>query len=317
MGLDDIIISAAGLWGRDIQTIVKDKVIAGSPERCALRSVVRDPHDRLYVIESLHPEDVNHKQRIIDTLNFLSHQGLEEIQPYLPNDMGRSILHHAGRYWQLSPFIHSIPLNRPDYVFDRWRGQVLADFLIQLRATSTAVPGFRPSDSFSIKKFIATLMGTIERREPALLKEIQPVVSFLGIRFMEIHDTLPRAFCHGDYHALNVIWSPDGIRAVIDWEFAGYKPEIYDVANMVGCLGMEEPQSLVHDGVGDFIAHLKDAGIMTPVSWEYLLEFVIALRFAWLSEWLRHNDREMIALETTFLKLLQEHYDDLRDTWRL
>ena len=112
---------------------------------------------------------------------------------------------------------------------------MLADFLIQLKAESAEVPDFSRSDTFSIKKYIKTLVGQIERHEPVLFLEIQPILAFLENRFMKAHDTIPAVFCHGDYHPLNVIWSPEDIRAVIDWEFSGYKPEIYDVANMIGC----------------------------------------------------------------------------------
>jgi homoserine kinase type II len=43
-----------------------------------------------------------------------------------------------------------------------------------------------------------------------------------------------------------------------------------------------------------------------------LIEFVIAIRFAWLSEWLRHEDREMIALETDYMNLLADNADVLK-----
>ena len=52
-------------------------------------------------------------------------------------------------------------------------------------------------------------------------------------------------------------------------------------------------------------------------SWELLLEFIVALRFAWLAEWLRHNDREMITLETVYMKLLIDNAYDLKHTWEI
>ena len=317
MRLDETIISAASLWNLDIKTIVKDKEIAGSPERCEFRFVVQDRDDRLYVIESLLHEEVSHKRNIINTLNFLLEQGMKEIQPYLSNTKGEFILHHEDRFWQVIPYVDGITLDRPSYVFDKWRGKVLADFLVQLKAKSNRVPNFSTTRGFSIKKYIYTLLGQIKEYESALFMEIQPVVEFLEKYFMGIHDKFQKAFCHGDYHSLNIIWSPDGINAVIDWEFLGYKPEIYDAANMIGCIGVEAPESLIHDFVGDFIFYLKKAEIMSPMSWEYILEFVIALRFAWLSEWLRHNDREMIKLETTYMKLLTNNSGDLQDAWRV
>jgi len=42
---------------------------------------------------------------------------------------------------------------------------------------------------------------------------------------------------------------------------------------------------------------MKEAGIISKTSWKYLVEFIIAFRFAWLSEWLRRRDTEMIRLE--------------------
>ena len=121
---------------------------------------------------------------------------------------------------------------------------------------------------------------------------------------MSAHENLPVRFCHGDYHPLNVIWSIKGINAVIDWEFLGYKPEIYDIAMIIGCLGMEKPQSLTGDLVFEFVKHLKESGLITEKSWASLFEFVLALRFAWLSDWLKRSDHEMIDLETVYIKLL-------------
>ena len=46
-----------------------------------------------------------------------------------------------------------------------------------------------------------------------------------------------------------------------------------------------------------------------------LLEYIIALRFAWLSEWLRHKDHEMIELETVYMKLLIDNANDLKHIW--
>jgi homoserine kinase type II len=45
------------------------------------------------------------------------------------------------------------------------------------------------------------------------------------------------------------------------------------------------------------------------------LEFVIAARFAWLAEWLRKRDGEMVNLELVYLKLLMDHAEMIRKTW--
>ena len=134
---------------------------------------------------------------------------------------------------------------------------------------------------------------------------------------MGVHDTLPQGFCHGDYHPLNVIWSTNGINAVIDWEFCGYKPEIYDVANLIGCIGMEDPESLFGDFIAELIQRLRQAKLFSDLSWRYLLEFIVALRFAWLSEWLRKFDKDMIELEQVYMRLLIENKEKLMHSWGL
>jgi len=317
MEIDETIISAANRWGLQIKSIIKNMEIAGSPERSELRFVVQDINEDLFIIESLFDKDIDHKLKIIYTLEFLAGKGMKEIQPYICNSKREYILHHDDRFWQLIPFIDGVSLNRPKYVYDKWRGKVIADFLIQLRTKSVGVPNFSASNFFSIKNYIYKLSNQIKEYEPVLAEEIQPIIEFLEKKFMGIHDNFPKAFCHGDYHSLNIIWSSDNINAVIDWEFLGYKPEIYDVANMIGCVGVEDPESLICDLVKDFIFYLKKAQIISDMSWEFLLEFVIALRFAWLSEWLRHEDREMIELETTYMRLLKNNFGDLQDAWEI
>jgi homoserine kinase type II len=122
-------------------------------------------------------------------------------------------------------------------------------------------------------------------------------------------------FCHGDYHPLNVIWASKGINAVIDWEFLGYKPEIYDIAMMIGCLGMEKPQSLTGDLVFEFVKRFKESGLIAEICWSYLFEFVLALRFAWLSDWLKRSDAEMTDLEAVYLQLLLDNREIFIRSW--
>jgi homoserine kinase type II len=43
---------------------------------------------------------------------------------------------------------------------------------------------------------------------------------------------------------------------------------------------------------------------------------VVAIRFAWLSDWLRRRDREMIDLEVTYIHLLIDNRQALKDIWK-
>jgi len=114
---------------------------------------------------------------------------------------------------------------------------------------------------------------------------------------------------------LNIIWSENAIQGVIDWEFSGIKPEIYDAATLIGCLGMEIPDALTGPGVMEFVRKLKAEQVFSETSWRVLVEMTIAIRFGWLSEWLRNHDEEMIELEMVYMHLLMDHADDLVGLW--
>jgi len=309
------VIKAAELWDLQVKDIRKDIEIAGSPERCELRFAVQDNDDQLYVLESIFDEDIDHKLKIIFTLEYFTRQGLSGIQPYIRNKSNEHIVSCDERFWQIMPYINGVSLDRPEYVFDKWRGKILAGFLIDLRTKSEKVPYYDSSKPFSVKKYIYELADQIKAYEPELYERIRPVISFLENSFMSAHDIMPVAFSHGDYHPLNIIWSSNNINAVIDWEFSGYKPEAYDTANLIGCIGIEDPNGLNGELIENFILELKKSEFLSDLSWEHLFDFVIAVRFAWLAEWLRLEDREMIDLETTFMNLLLNGASDLKSVW--
>ena len=114
-----------------------------------------------------------------------------------------------------------------------------------------------------------------------------------------------------------MIWGPSELLAVIDWEFSGYKAEPYDMANLIGCIGIEDPNSLEGELVRRFIERMKKKGGFCGLTWEYLPDFIMALRFAWLSEWLRKKHVEMIRMQSEYLNLLLENRDYLKSVWQI
>lgn len=121
----------------------------------------------------------------------------------------------------------------------------------------------------------------------------------------------------GDLHPLNAIWNGDKIGAVIDWEFTGIKPDIYDAANLVGCAGIEDPNGLGMPMVMSFINRVKANKLYSDQGWQLFPEYMLALRFAWLSEWLRKKDMEMIEMEQAYMRLLMDNMDVLRVGWEM
>jgi len=234
----------------------------------------------------------------------LSENGLSVVHPFLLDGREKRIIVHDGRYWQLRNDIPGRRLPRPSYLNDSWRGDALTEFLIALHETSLECAFTFQDGFFPIVRFIDGFIRKLKIYHPGIPVELSPVLNFLAAEFFLIHDTFPVGLCHGDYHPLNVIWSEDAILSVIDWEFCGDKPEIYDLALLIGCLGIEAPHALAGALVDALLRRIGEKHIYHKQSREYLLEWVMALRFTWLSEWLRKNDEEMVRLEMDYLTLL-------------
>jgi homoserine kinase type II len=302
-------------WSITLERPRPDIVISGSPERTVFRTVVEDTEGRRWLLEKIPARLKRSKLDIIHLLSHLEREGFGHGLPYRPTEDGAYHVPDEDGLWQLLPFVDGVTLDRPRYVFDAWRGAHAARCLISLGRASTGfhVPGNR--DFFSITDFITGMAGNVTRHNPELVNPLSPVLAYLERSFFDDHDTLPPALCHGDFHPLNIIWSPDGISALIDWEFFGLKPQAYDVANMLGCLGMETPDGLTGGMTLAFLDELKSADFLSPKSLRSLLDLTLALRFAWLSEWLRKNDREMIALELTYMHLLMDNQGKLAEAW--
>ncbi len=314
---DALLLKTASLWDIEPVKVHRSVEISGSPERSELRFVIEGEGQKRYVIESIQNKDLEIKKEIVVRIDELKSQNLHGINPYIKTEKQNVIESFMGRNWKLSRFIDGCDLNRPEYVFDKWRGKVLAEFLIQLRRVSEESNILSQGPVFSLKKYVIKLSGEIKKFNPKIVNNLEPVFEYLDAGFMLNHDKLSKAFCHGDYHPVNVIWGSSELKAVIDWEFCGIKAEIYDAANLLGCLGIEQPDSLVGPFAIEFIEQLKNTGIFSEFSWHNLVSFIVALRFAWLAEWLRRDDTEMIELELVYMKILVDNEKNLKEIWNI
>ena len=307
--------AVADHWQVRLKKIHHNIPVQGSPERSVFRVVLDDNNGKYFVLEQIPVKSLEHKGQIAATLDFLAKNNLSRIQPYLACQEGSRVIKYKNNFWQMIPFVWGVTLDREKYMYEKWRGSAFADFLIELRRKSQNLPFFDPSKAFSLKDYVYKLIREINLYNKDIKDEIKDIAGFLEKYFMPMYEKLPVAFCHGDYHPLNIIWSADDIKCVIDWEFSGYKSEIYDTANLIGCVGVEDPQSLTGDLIKRFIADMKETGIISKTSWKYLVEFIIALRFAWLSEWLRRRDTEMISMELDYMRLLIENKSSVQKAW--
>ncbi len=315
MYTDESIREIVSSWSVKFRKFRPDIDIAGSPERTVYRIAIEDEDHGLWVLENPASDLHEHKLTISKTLAHLRGKGLRAVHPYLSDERAESVVLHGTREWQIRPYVEGVPLPRPAYVLDRWRGKACADFLLDLRTKAQGIPFFDEERPFSITGFMGELLETMGRYNPETRKALKQPLDYIGQQFVHVHDEFPIVFCHGDFHALNVIWSEDGIKSVIDWEFLGYKPEVYDMANMIGCVGFEDPAGLNQGLVLSLISEMAKAGAISRAGWEYLVEWVVAIRFAWLSDWLRRRDKEMIDLEVTYINLLIDNREALKDFW--
>lgn len=300
----DLLASVSRQWEMDVVRLRPDLSLAGSPERTAWRSVVESADGQLFVLEKIPSRMYGRKRRIAGVLQRLSDRGLQQVAAYLPDAGGDCIPLIGHGLWQLCPYVGGVVLDRPAYVMDGWRGEVTAGFLIALHDICSKGPEDFDTAPFSISAYTRSLMDTLSERNPDVAERYRPFMDHLERHLFPIHDQLPTRFCHGDLHPINIIWGKKSIRAVIDWEFCGTKPEIFDLANLLGCLGIEDPQSLTGPFAGRLIYRLRRSGVYSEQSWGALPDLVLAIRFAWLSEWMRKNDQPMIRLEADYMSLL-------------
>lgn len=302
------------LWGLTPGHARTDILLPGSPERCVQRMAVEDTAGTLWMIERLHPGQFDRRERIGRTLNQLNLAGLP-IPAYQADESGNYAPEHDGYNWQLSPFIHGDPLPQPEFVDHAERGEALGHFIAGLRKASLTIREFDTAPPFILEDYVNELMGTMAPRRPDAYEALQPVVAAVTPLF-EAWPDLPVSLCQGDFHPLNVIWHERSVAAVIDWEFMGLRPVLFDVANCFGCVGIEDPQALVRGLAPAMLRTLRDEACLDDLSLSLLPELVLTLRFAWMSEWLRKKDHEMAKMEIQYMRLLANSIDTLLPAWR-
>ncbi len=307
-------IENLSLWGLTPKCVRTDIFLPGSPERCVTRTAIEDDSGRLWMLEQLRPGQFDRREKIGRSLAFLSKEGLS-VPAYLPDSDGCFSPEKDGTNWQLSPYIPGEPLPQPDFVDDAVRGKSLGSFVAQLHRTGVNIREFDTAPRFIVEDYINELMGAMAPRRPDYHEALAPVLGTLTPLF-EAWSDLPAALCQGDFHPLNVIWREQEVAAVIDWEFMGVRPALFDVANCLGCVGIEDPHALVRGLAPALLSTLRDEGSLDQTNFTLLPEMILAIRFAWMSEWLRKQDEEMAEIEVRYMRLLDNSIDTLLPAWR-
>ena len=276
--------------------------------------MVRDRSDGRWVLEKIDPTNVERKQEIASQLDSLKAAGVVLLHPYRKTQAQCHVAHYQNQNWMLRPFVEGIPLDRDSYLNELWRADAMTGFLVQMHPHARAM---KPCSTqpVSIALYAEGRMEAWTTRYPKLAKKLLPAFRQLQRDFFPVCDQLPSAFCHGDYHPLNMVWGERGIESIIDWEFCGVKPELYDAALLIGCLGFDDPDVLIHDLVIRIVQQLRSGELFSAQSWETIFELMATIRIGWMSEWIRRRDHEAIEMEVLYIDILVSQKEYIEQRW--
>jgi len=295
--------AAAALWGLTFECALPGIPMQGSPERCLDRMVIRADGVR-YLLEELAPASVPRKMVMAGRLAHLAGHGLPVAAP-LPGPDGEYVQTAGGKPWQLSPFVQGVEPDRETYWQEAWRGEALARFLADMRRAARSLEPDEPP--FDLRAYTRRIASDTRRLHPAVHARLSPVFTLVDDRLAEARN-LPVVFSHGDPHPMNVIWGRESILAVIDWEFCGPKCTLHDMALVLGCVGSEDEDALGGDFAMAFVETLRSEGLLDAGLQAHLPAWTLALRTAWLAEWLRRGDTEMAEFEVFYMTTLAERF---------
>lgn len=290
-----------------------DIKIPGSPERCLARFVAEDSNGTLWLVEKLKSNQAEWRNTVGQLLVNLHTQSVPHVHSPARTQDGQTVVTYNGSPYQLTPFIIGTDLPRPEYCGDKARGLAIGNFINKLQTAGKKA--IRPKQSTPpLPDYVTEIVLTISHRRTDIAQQLEQILPHLQSFFAE-YDAIPTALAHGDCHPLNIIWHDTAIAGVIDWEFTGEKNVLYDAANCIGCVGIEHPNWLINGLVPELVATMHSNNATFAANIHHLIPAVLALRFAWLSEWLRKNDTEMQELELDYMRLLIRSRKEIESFW--
>ncbi|MBU4526403.1 MAG: phosphotransferase [Desulfomicrobium sp.] len=290
-------------WGLTFEDIHPDIPLQGSPERCLYRVVV-DADGSRHVLEELDSRTLTRKIRIAGRIAHLATSGLPVAAPRTGLD-GNFAQRAGDRIWQLTPFLDGVAPDPENFWRDAWRGEALARFLRDLRHAAQGLDA--GEETFDLRAYAARIAGDAQKRHPDVFARLSPIFSLID-RQLAACPSLPVVFCHGDPHPLNMIWGADRILGAIDWEFCGPKCVLHDMALILGCVGSDDEAALSGPLVTAFMKTLRSCDLLDSNLEAHLPTWTLALRTAWLAEWLRREDADMIEFEIFYMTTLADRF---------
>ncbi len=282
-------------WNLVATAIRGSSLIQGSPER-SLRRTVISTDSGSYILEQIDPNKAAFRETVANLLASLSSN--VPVIPYSFAADTKAVQKEADSFWMVHPFVFHTELNRETFWESEELGRTVGNLLVSLAQlpTTDSLPRYSP------KSYFEKLILSIGKTRIDVRKAIVPILGYLKSTILPEIESLPLAFSHGDAHPLNMLWNENKLLALIDWEFCGIRPRIYDTALVIGCVATESPQAIDAGFVKAIIDSTKR--IFTVQEQNLLAPMIVLNRFNWLSEWLRRHDEEMIRFEIEYMKSL-------------
>lgn len=291
-------------WDLDFRKFRDDLKISGSPNRTRRRVLFEDAGGRIFILEEYDIRKKAAQTAQNRILEFFRDQQLPGITPALQPRQGEQGITFQHSFWQVRPWVEADPPDRESLGSNTRLARQWGDFLLALKKAA-ALPSMPSAhgERFTFAGYVPRLSAFTRREMPefydvltAILRRMQP--------FLDREPGMTAMFAHGDFHPGNVLLKNGDISGVIDWEFLGWKCAGYDLALLLGCLGMDDPEWLDGPAVRTLQDHLFRNGYMPEAAWEDLPLLMAAIRLGWFGEWVDLQDRAMAQQELEYIHFL-------------
>jgi homoserine kinase type II len=290
---------------------------AAEPKKNPLPVVITDADGSKWILESLSKEDYSRKLTIAETLEQIKKNGCSFIHPYQRNSLGQFTTFYGGQLCMLRPYIEGIPVQKDSWLSEGWRVDAMADFIISMRQASKRSVIHGDSKSLTIIDFVKQRTEALNRHRPEISEGLTSVFQNLETNLFPIINSLPTAFCHGNYTPMDMVWGESSIKSVGGWDYCGIKQEAYDAALFVGYIGFDMPDMLISDSTTRFISKLQEAALFSEQTWDIFFDLLITTRYGWLSKWMRTNNEKNRDLEMLYMNLLNTQRSYILKKWNL
>ena len=291
-------------WGISCREILTGITVSGSPNRSVKRFVFAGSSG-IFAAEGFELRKKSRQCAQCEVLEVLAKGGMAGINPWCRTLDGSCGAVADGCFWQLRRWCEADELPRRTLGDEKVYSRIWQEVLLQLKAFAPADKNclYTPNEDFYFSGYLPRLARFASAKAGGAAGEISRLLERFAPLCQEV-DALPQMFAHGDFHPGNILTRQGELSAVIDWEFTGWKHPGYDLALLLGCLGMDDDRWLSEGATVDMQNALYQSGYMPGKAWEMLTVTIAAVRLGWLGEWLDLGDMAMVKREVDFINYL-------------